>query len=85
MPSSDYLLNAASLIDKSNNMSLWNLTNWLNGNITDILTSPAFTTSWDFFRGYSSEWELINIATNQDTRKKLGISYVFAGLVFQVF
>ena len=84
LPSSEDLLTVSSLLDKRASPNLWDYTAWIDGNVSAVLSSKAFRINLDIFRGYGSEEELVEIASNRQEQARLGIRFVLAGIVFQV-
>ena len=85
LPSAVNLYSTADLLDRNNtNNSLWYYTSKVKQDTKYLLAQPVYTASWDFFRGFESEKDLLEVATDFSLRERLGISYLYAGISFEV-
>ena len=63
---------------------LWVYTQEVSVYTRVLLLNPVFRVSWDFFRGLPTERDILQIVTDSDRKRELNISYVLAGVIFQV-
>ena len=85
-PAPSQLEAAAALLDPhgSSGESLWVYTREVSVYTEILLGNPVFRVSWDFFRGLSTEQDILRIVTDSERKRELNISYVLAGVIFQV-